>query len=74
MAESTHADLLRVCGGPRERAKWIRARVMEAIARAQEERRLGHISPAEARIIAEAKRLHIDLVATLRERIAQVLP
>lgn len=73
LTESMHADLIAVCGSLRDRAKWIRGRIAEGIDRAKEDMLQPKISVDEAHAIAEARRHHIDVVSTLRDRIAQLL-
>jgi hypothetical protein len=72
LGETMHADLLKACGGLRQRASWIRARIAEGITKAKEEKRLGRVTREEAKAIAEAHQFNIDVVAALRERIAQI--
>lgn len=72
LTESMHADLLIVCGGLRERAKWIRGQIARGIEHAKEQMLTPNVSAAEAVAIAEARKLEIDVVAVLRERIAQI--
>lgn len=74
LTDSMHTDLVAACGGVRERAGWIRARIAEGIERAKSEMLQPAVSVAEANAIAEARRHHIDVVTTLRDRIAQISP
>jgi hypothetical protein len=73
ISEEMNADLILAAGGERKRQGFIRAGIPCLIERAKEERN-GKVTPAERAALAEARRLHIDPVATLRERIAQVSP